>query len=93
MSTKSKDNQTEDEVEAVIELVQLENGDIALRHSEMPDQPLVTMTFSDELEPMISGAKLDIARAMVEAGIQRQQEIQASRIKEMQQASTSGLLH
>jgi len=52
----------------VIELVQLENGDIVLRNSDNPNQPLVTIVISDKVANLQPEDKMDIANAMVEAG-------------------------
>ena len=74
-----------------IELVQLENGDIALRRADSPDKPLVTISISDEVEDLMPADKIDIAQAMVEAGIERYRDIQVERIEESQAAH--GMLH
>ena len=66
---------------SIIELVQLENGDIVLRKSDNHDQPLVTISISDHVENVLPEDKLDIANAMVEAGIERYQEIQFKRVE------------
>lgn len=78
----------------IIELVQLENGDIALRNSEQPDKPLVTITISDQVKNLMPGDKIDLANAMIEAGIERYQEIQCQRIEDEELMSPgSSLLH
>lgn len=79
--------------EHVIELVQLPNGDIALRDSQNPERPLVTIKFSDAVENLLPADKLDIGKAMVEAGIQRFGEIQYQRGQDTQAANEAGLLH
>ena len=75
-----------------IELVQLANGDIALRRSDDPDQPLVVITISDKVEDLMPMDKIDIAQSMVEAGIERYRDIQVERVEESQ-VSNSGMLH
>jgi len=82
------DNQNESR----IELVQLANGDIALRHADNPDEPLVVITISDKVEDLMPMDKIDIAQAMVEAGIERYRDIQVERVEESQTVN-SGLLH
>jgi len=77
----------------IIELVQLENGDIVLRHSDKPDQPLVTISISDQVANLKPEDKLDLANAMVEAGIERYQDIQFKRVEESNHHSPSQLLH
>lgn len=78
---------------SVIELVQLKNGDIVLRNSDEPDQPIVTISFSDEIQSMLPDDKMDISRAMVEAGIERFQEIQFDRAEEIYSSNESDVLH
>jgi len=68
--------------DSIIELVQLENGDIALRKSDNPDQPLVTISISDQVENLLPGDRIEIANAMIEAGIERYQDIQFQRVEE-----------
>ncbi len=77
--------------ESRIELVQLENGDIALRRSDSPDKPLVTIRISNEVDDLMPADKIDIAQAMVEAGIERYRDIQTERVEEVQAAQ--GMLH
>jgi len=74
-----------------IELVQLENGDIALRRADSPDAPLVTIRISDEVQDLLPTDKIDIAQSMVEAGIERYRDIQVERVEEAQ--SVQGMLH
>ncbi|MCH2191452.1 MAG: hypothetical protein MK188_11055 [Gammaproteobacteria bacterium] len=74
-----------------IELVQLQNGDIALRRADSPDDPLVTIRISDEVQDLLPSDKIDIAQSMVEAGIERYRDIQIERVEEAQ--SIQGMLH
>lgn len=85
-------NMSDIESESRIELVQLANGDIALRRSDEPDQPLVVITISDKVEDLMPMDKIDIAQSMVEAGIERYRDIQVERVEESQ-ISNSGMLH
>ena len=78
--------------EARIELVQLANGDIALRRSDNPEQPLVVITISDQVDDLMPMDKIDIAESMVEAGIERYRDIQVERVEESQTVN-SGMLH
>lgn len=80
------------DLESRIELVQLANGDIALRRSDEPEQPLVVITISDQVEDLMPMDKIDIAQSMVEAGIERYRDIQVERVEESQ-TSNSGMLH
>ena len=78
--------------ESRIELVQLANGDIVLRNSDNPDEPLVVITISDQVDDLMPMDKIDIAQAMVEAGIERYRDIQVERVEESQTVN-SGMLH
>ena len=74
-----------------IELVQLENGDIALRRADSPDKPLVTISISDEVHDLMPADRIDIAQSMVEAGIERYRDIQVERVEDSQ--ALQGMLH
>lgn len=77
----------------VIELVKLENGDIALRQSDEPEEHLVTINFSSQVKEMLQYDQMEVARAMVEAGMDSFREIQMQRIKEVEAAVEAGRLH
>lgn len=55
-------------VSEVLEIVELPNGDVALRRSGEPDA-LVTIRFAEQIGEMLSDAKLIITRAMFQAGV------------------------
>ncbi len=76
-----------------IELVQLENGDIALRRSDDPENPLVTINISEEVQDLMPADRIDIAQSMVEAGLERYRDIQLERVEEVQEQAAQGLLH
>ena len=54
---------------ALLELVELANGDVALRKAESNEEPIVAISFSKESLQNMQHHKMDIARAMVEAAI------------------------
>jgi len=83
---------TETVSESRIELVQLANGDIALRHSDNPEEPIVVIKISNQVEDLMPTDKIDIAQSMVEAGIERYRDIQMERI-EQSEAASIGMLH
>jgi len=78
--------------ESRIELVQLANGDIVLRRSDNPDEPLVVIKISDQVDDLMPMDKIDIAQSMVEAGIERYRDIQVERVEDSQTVN-SGMLH
>jgi hypothetical protein len=81
------------ETDSIIELVQLENGDIALRNSGTPDEPLLTINFSEQVRGALQADQMSVANAMVEAGINRYRDVQMERIKEGREAAQTGMLH
>ena len=53
-----------------LEIVELDNGDIVLRRAEEESEPLVIIQFSEESRGYLRDATLEVARAMIQAGIQ-----------------------
>ena len=84
---------SEERKEMTVELVHLDNGDIALRRSDAPEEPMVTIRFSDQNLSLVAPEKLDIARAMIEAGIHRFSEIQMRHHEESQANGAGQVLH
>ena len=52
------------------EIIQLPDGDYALRRTDGSGDPLVRIRFSDEARHYLSDASVDIARVMIDAGIE-----------------------
>ncbi len=53
------------------EIVELANGDVTLQRSDdEAEQPLVTIRFSDESLAFLGDAKFNVAKAMIEAGME-----------------------
>jgi hypothetical protein len=57
-------------VSSVLEIVELKNGDIVLQPADGEDSPMVTIRFSDEAAEHMPFMKLEVAKAMIQAGIQ-----------------------
>lgn len=57
------------------EIIELANGDIALRRAGHKEDPLVRIQFSRESLDFLREHKVTIARAMLEAGIEAVQSI------------------
>ncbi len=53
-----------------LEIVQLADGEIVLKRSDEEGAPLVEIRFSEESKDYIGDAGIDIAKAMIQAGIQ-----------------------
>ena len=59
---------------AELELVMLESGEIALQRIGA-NEPLVRIAFSPEVMSYLSGKHLDVAKSMIDAGIQTAFEV------------------
>jgi hypothetical protein len=68
-----------------LEIIQLPNGDIVLQRAGEDSEPLVNIRFSDEARDYIADAEVDIAKLMIQAGIQA-----AAHINEAQKKGTDG---
>lgn len=55
---------------SVLEIVELCNGDIVLQEADGDESPMVTIRFSDEANTQMPYMKLEVAKAMIQAGIQ-----------------------
>lgn len=60
----------------LFEIIELPNGDVALRRADEAGEPLVSISFSEESLYFLNEAKIDIAKAMIEAGLEAAGEIQ-----------------
>lgn len=55
--------------EAVLELVQLESGDLALRNADSEKAPLMTIQFNDEVKAILGDQAGSVAQNMVQAAL------------------------
>ena len=55
---------------SVLEIVELESGEIVLQYAEGEGEPLVNIRFSEEAKAYIENSAIDIAKIMIQAGIQ-----------------------
>ena len=53
-----------------LEIIELENGEFALQRSEDDSEPLVSIRFSQESRLYMMDNGLEVARVMIQAGIQ-----------------------
>ena len=60
----------------LFEIVEMPNGDVALRRADESGEPLVCISFSEESLYFLNESKIDIAKAMIEAGLEAAGEIQ-----------------
>ncbi len=59
-----------------LEIVELVNGDIVLQRADGEGEPLMTIRFSDESKGYMPNGRLEVARAMIHAGIETASEMQ-----------------
>ncbi|MDX2463641.1 MAG: hypothetical protein QNK31_03950 [Porticoccus sp.] len=55
---------------SLFEIVVLPNGDVALQRANDKDEPLIRITFSAEVQDFLEEAKIDVAKVMIDAGIE-----------------------
>lgn len=55
---------------SLLEIIELANGEFVLQRANGEGEPLVNIRFSDESRAYIDGAGLEVARVMIQAGIQ-----------------------
>lgn len=55
---------------SLLEIVDLGDGEIVLQRADDDSEPLVTIHFSDETRVYLMDNGLDVAKAMIQAGIQ-----------------------
>lgn len=53
-----------------LEIVEMPNGDIVLQRSDDDGEPMVIIQFSEESRIYLLDGTLEVARAMIQAGIQ-----------------------
>eukprot|EP01026_Neomeris_dumetosa_P031256 TRINITY_DN24807_c0_g1_i3.p1 TRINITY_DN24807_c0_g1~~TRINITY_DN24807_c0_g1_i3.p1 ORF type:complete len:105 (-),score=18.08 TRINITY_DN24807_c0_g1_i3:48-335(-) len=66
----------------LFEIVELPDGEIALRRADESGEPLVSIRFSKESLYFLNESKIDIAKAMIEAGLEAAGEIQEMKDEE-----------
>ena len=59
-----------------LEIVELLNGDIVLQRAEGEGDALMTIRFSDESKAYMPNGRLEVARAMIHAGIETASQMQ-----------------
>lgn len=64
------------------EIVELSNGDIALRRADEQDgDALVSIHFSDDAKASLQAHHVDIARVMIEAGVRKVGELSGMEVE------------
>ena len=80
---------------SLLEIVDLGDGEIVLQREDGADEPLVTISFSEEARLYLMDQGLEVARAMIQAGIQAVSEIteQGQAEDEMEEGDGARVLH
>ncbi|MCM2971482.1 MULTISPECIES: hypothetical protein [Larsenimonas] len=56
---------------AILEIVELSNGEVVLRPSDSEDEALVSIRFSDDAIDMLRDSRFEIAREMIDHALTR----------------------
>ena len=54
---------------SLFEIVVLPNGEVALQRANEKGEPLIRIGFSEEVQSFLDEAKIDVAKVMIDAGI------------------------
>jgi hypothetical protein len=73
---------------SLLEIVELEDGEIVLKRADEDSEPLVRIRFSEESDLYLMDNGLEVAKAMIQAGIQAAAAIAEQ--GEMEIEATSG---
>lgn len=55
---------------SILEIIELANGEVVLQHADQEGEPLVNIRFSEESRAFMSDSCIDVAKAMIQAGIE-----------------------
>jgi hypothetical protein len=66
-------------VSSFLEIVELVNGDIVLQRADGEGDALMTIHFSDESKNYLPEGRLEVARAMIHAGIETASQLEIVR--------------
>lgn len=64
---------------SLLEIVELANGDIVLQRADGKGEPLINIKFSDESKAYMPNVQVEIAKAMIHAGVQAFADINSGR--------------
>jgi hypothetical protein len=79
---------------SLLEIVDLGDGEIVLQRADDDSEPLVTIRFSDESRIYLMDNGLEVAKAMIQAGIQAAAAIAEQGEQDTEEGATvSRLLH
>lgn len=73
---------------SLLEIIELPNGDIVLQRADEEGEPLLNIRFSKESRDYIDGSCLDIAKVMIQAGIQAAAHMENATIEDAELEET-----
>jgi len=76
-----------------LEIIELENGDIALKRMGEDGEHMVEIHFSDEVKGFLNEHKVDVAKAMIGAGVQAAGTASKSMVEAEKQELENRVLH
>jgi hypothetical protein len=76
---------------SLLEIVDLGDGEIVLQRADDASEPLVTIRFSDESRIYLMDNGLEVAKAMIQAGIQAAAAIAEQNEAEVEASESSGV--
>ena len=75
------------------EIVMLPDGEVVLQRSDEDGEPLIRISFSDEAKFYLGGSSIDIAKAMIDAGIDAVEQLSGDALSIEENESEERLLH
>lgn len=75
------------------EIVELENGEIALQAADGDDAPLMTIQFSEQAKDRLQQQHVEIAKVMISAGMAVAQQMDEERLEEELEAEEDAIVH
>ena len=76
-----------------LEIVELEDGTYALQRIDSDDEPLVVVTFSDEVSDFLQGNQTAVVKAMMGAGVQTASTLSKAKIDQEEKDFEERTLH
>ena len=80
---------------AFLEIIELANGDYVLKHADSDGEPLVNIRFSKETKAYLQENSFDIARLMIQAGIEAVSQMgeEAAKLEALAEEPSEQTLH
>ena len=76
-----------------LEIVELEDGTYALQRIDSDDEPLVVVTFSDEVSDFLQNNQTAVVKAMMGAGVQTASTLSKAKIDQEEKDFEERTLH